>query len=116
MKLRGLISLRKALPICAMPKGIFTRVESITFFSEEQLRPHVDPATLNDPDYVRASGVLEDVEWARTEDGGHPELARHGCQMTGNPTLLGHDCRRSIEEGGPTRQRLHEGEDCAIRE
>jgi hypothetical protein len=26
-----LISLRKALPICAMPKGTLIRVESITF-------------------------------------------------------------------------------------
>ena len=31
MKLRGLISLRKALPIWAMPKGIFTRPVSTTF-------------------------------------------------------------------------------------
>ena len=31
VKLRGVTSLRKALPICAMPKGTFTRVESQTF-------------------------------------------------------------------------------------
>ena len=30
VKLRGLISLRKALPICAMPKGIFWRATSRT--------------------------------------------------------------------------------------
>jgi len=31
VKFRGVISLRKLLPICAMPKGIFTRVLSTTF-------------------------------------------------------------------------------------
>jgi len=30
MKLRGVISLRKALPICAMPKGTLTRAVSTT--------------------------------------------------------------------------------------
>ena len=31
MKLRGVISLRKERPICAMPKGSLTRVVSTTF-------------------------------------------------------------------------------------
>ena len=31
MKLRGVTSLRKLLPICAMPNGTFTRVVSTTF-------------------------------------------------------------------------------------
>jgi len=31
VKLRGVISLRKLLPTCAMPNGTFSRVESSTF-------------------------------------------------------------------------------------
>lgn len=31
MKLRGVISLRNALPTCAMPKGTFTRAVATTF-------------------------------------------------------------------------------------
>ena len=33
MKLRGLISLRNALPICAMPNGSFFRETSRTFLN-----------------------------------------------------------------------------------
>jgi acyl transferase domain-containing protein len=39
-------------------------VESIAFFSDEQLTSSgIDPTVLNDPNYVNAKGVLEDVEW-----------------------------------------------------
>ncbi len=38
-------------------------VESITFFSDEELESaNVYPVLRNDPNYVRAGGVLEDVE------------------------------------------------------
>ena len=38
-------------------------VESITFFSEQELEDAgVDPAELKHPDYVRARGVLDDIE------------------------------------------------------
>jgi amino acid adenylation domain-containing protein len=38
-------------------------VESITFFSEEELLAEgIDPALLNNPNYVKANGVLEDIE------------------------------------------------------
>jgi len=33
VKLRGVTSLRNALPTCAMPKGTFTRVLSTTFLN-----------------------------------------------------------------------------------
>jgi len=39
-------------------------VESITFFSDEELiSAGIDTATLNHPHYVKANGVLSDVEW-----------------------------------------------------
>ncbi len=39
-------------------------VESISFFSDEELKAAgVDPALLDDPSYVRAHGALEGVEW-----------------------------------------------------
>ncbi|MEH2106018.1 type I polyketide synthase [Nostoc sp.] len=38
-------------------------VESISFFTDEELiSSGVDPSLLNDPNYVKASGVLEDIE------------------------------------------------------
>src|SRR5919205_1813884 len=38
-------------------------VESITFFSDEQLRASgVSDAMLEDPQYVKAAGVLDDIE------------------------------------------------------
>ncbi|MCP4699597.1 MAG: amino acid adenylation domain-containing protein, partial [Gammaproteobacteria bacterium] len=38
-------------------------VESITFFSDEELLAEgIDPALLNNPDYVKANGILEDIE------------------------------------------------------
>jgi acyl transferase domain-containing protein len=38
-------------------------VESITLFSDEQLRASgVSPVTLQNPDYVKAAGVLDDIE------------------------------------------------------
>jgi acyl transferase domain-containing protein len=38
-------------------------VESITFFTDEQLRASgVDPALLRDPDYVKAAAVMDDVD------------------------------------------------------
>ena len=38
-------------------------VESISFFSDEQLRASgVSPATLENPQYVKAAGVLDDIE------------------------------------------------------
>src|SRR5918999_5858699 len=38
-------------------------VEAISFFSDEELaRAGVDPEVLSSPDYVKAGGVLEDVE------------------------------------------------------
>ena len=36
-------------------------VESITFFSREELEGRVDPALLNDPAYVRARGVVQNA-------------------------------------------------------
>lgn len=39
-------------------------VESISFFSDEELlAAGVDPAALGDPHYVKAGGVLKDIEW-----------------------------------------------------
>jgi phthiocerol/phenolphthiocerol synthesis type-I polyketide synthase E len=39
-------------------------VESITFFSDEELKSSgIDPILLNDPNYVKAGAVLEDIEW-----------------------------------------------------
>ena len=39
-------------------------VESITFFSEEELRAQgINPAQLHDPNYVKARGFLEDSEF-----------------------------------------------------
>lgn len=38
-------------------------VESITFFSDQELKDSgIDPALLNDPNYVKAGGVLEDID------------------------------------------------------
>ena len=38
-------------------------VESVSFFSDDELRASgVDPALLDKPDYVKAAGVLEDVD------------------------------------------------------
>ncbi len=37
-------------------------VESISFFEREQLAGSVDPALLDDANYVRANGVLEEIE------------------------------------------------------
>ena len=37
MKLRGVISLRNDLPICAMPKGNFTRPVSTTFLKSTNM-------------------------------------------------------------------------------
>ena len=36
--------------------------ESITFFAPEQLDPHIPEELKSDPDYVRARGVLQDVD------------------------------------------------------
>lgn len=39
-------------------------VESIAFFSDEELLASgVDPAVFRDPHYVKAGGVLQDIEW-----------------------------------------------------
>jgi amino acid adenylation domain-containing protein len=39
-------------------------VEAVSFFSDDELRRRgVDPALLNDPNYVKAGYVLEDFEW-----------------------------------------------------
>src|SRR2546421_4724090 len=38
-------------------------VELISFFSDQELLSSgIDPATLRDPNYVRAAGALEDIE------------------------------------------------------
>jgi len=37
-------------------------VESITFFSEDELDPSIDPVLKNKPNYVRARGILEDAD------------------------------------------------------
>lgn len=38
-------------------------LESISFFSNQELEAlGVDPTTLNDPNYVKANAVLEDIE------------------------------------------------------
>jgi len=38
-------------------------IESITFFSDEELLAEgIDPALLNEPNYVKANGILEDIE------------------------------------------------------
>ena len=36
--------------------------ESITFFSPEELDPHIPEELKNDPDYMRARGILKDVD------------------------------------------------------
>ena len=39
-------------------------IESITFFSDDQLiEAGVDPGLLRDPNYVKASGIMEDIEY-----------------------------------------------------
>src|SRR5262245_22594154 len=38
-------------------------VEAVSFFSDEEVvRAGMDPALLNDPNFVKAGGVLEDVD------------------------------------------------------
>ncbi|WP_375501415.1 SDR family oxidoreductase [uncultured Nostoc sp.] len=44
-------------------QNLVNGVESITFFTDEELiASGVDPALLNSPNYVKAKGVLEDIE------------------------------------------------------
>ena len=68
MKLPGVISLRKALPICAMPNGIFWRdellhVEKVDVDSLRRLRTKIErPAALLDGAHV---GLEHEVELAR---------------------------------------------------
>ena len=37
-------------------------VESITFFTDEELDPSIDPMLRSNPDYVKARGILEDAD------------------------------------------------------
>ena len=37
-------------------------VESITFFADNDLEPTIDTALKNNPDYIKARGILEDVD------------------------------------------------------
>ncbi len=46
--------------LLAQPAG--AHGESISFFGDDELDPRLDPALTADPDYVRARGVLADVE------------------------------------------------------
>ena len=45
-------------------QNICDGVESITFFSDEELLAEgIDPALVHNPDYVKANGVLDDIEY-----------------------------------------------------
>lgn len=43
-------------------RNLCAGVESITFFSDADLAPHVPTETLRDPNYVKARGALADIE------------------------------------------------------
>src|SRR5688572_30163754 len=52
-----------AKSVAELWKNLREGVESISFFSDEELAAAgVDPATLKDPTYVKAKGALQDVE------------------------------------------------------
>jgi acyl transferase domain-containing protein/acyl carrier protein len=53
-----------ARSIDALWQNLRDGVESIAFFSDGELTASgIDPTVLNDPNYVRAKGVLQDIEW-----------------------------------------------------
>ena len=43
-------------------QNIVDGIESISFFSDDELREHVDDVLMADPDYVRARGIIEDED------------------------------------------------------
>ena len=42
--------------------NLCNEVESITFFSKDELGPGIDQSLIDDPDYVRARGIIEDAD------------------------------------------------------
>src|SRR5919199_1366796 len=74
-------------------------VESITFFSDEELlESGVNPALLNNPNYVKASPILSDVESFDAEFFGYP--AKEAQLMDPQQRLL-HECAwESLEDAG----------------
>lgn len=64
--------------------------ESISFFSEEELREMgLDESTLRHPDYVKAKGVLDDIEYF---DAGLFEYSAHDAELMDPQIRILHEC------------------------
>ena len=54
--------------ICEFWENLKKGIESISFFSDrESIEAGVDPPALNNPNYIKAKGILKDIEYFDSE-------------------------------------------------